>query len=132
MKVFRREFLAGAASAALLPSLGRKAQAEAYPSRPVNLIVGTAPAGTPDIDARLIGQWLQEKLGQPFIVQNKPGAGTNLGTEMVVRSAPDGYTLLLITVANAINVSHASGSGAPCGFGAICYAGGAPAVRRKQ
>jgi tripartite-type tricarboxylate transporter receptor subunit TctC len=71
----------------------------------VNLIVGTAPAGTPDIDARLIGQWLQEKLGQPFIVQNKPGAGTNLGTEMVVRSAPDGYTLLLITVANAINAT---------------------------
>ncbi len=105
MKVFRREFLAGAASAALLPSLDRKAQAEAYPSRPVNLIVGTAPAGTPDIDARLIGQWLQEKLGQPFIVQNKPGAGTNLGTEMVVRSAPDGYTLLLITVANAINAT---------------------------
>jgi tripartite-type tricarboxylate transporter receptor subunit TctC len=105
VKVFRREFLAGAASAALLPSLGRKVQAEAYPSRPVNLIVGTAPAGTPDIDARLIGQWLQEKLGQPFIVQNKPGAGTNLGTEMVVRSAPDGYTLLLITVANAINAT---------------------------
>jgi tripartite-type tricarboxylate transporter receptor subunit TctC len=105
VKVFRREFLAGAAGAALLPSLGRKAQAEAYPSRPVNLIVGTAPAGTPDIDARLIGQWLQEKLGQPFIVQNKPGAGTNLGTEMVVRSAPDGYTLLLITVANAINAT---------------------------
>ena len=105
MKVFRREFLAGAASAALLPSLDRKAQAEAYPSRPVNLIVGTAPAGTPDIDARLIGQWLQEKLGQPFVVQNKPGAGTNLGTEMVVRSAPDGYTLLLITVANAINAT---------------------------
>ncbi len=71
----------------------------------MNLIVGTAPAGTPDIDARLIGQWLQEKLGQPFIVQNKPGAGTNLGTEMVVRSAPDGYTLLLITVANAINAT---------------------------
>ena len=105
MKVFRREFLAGAVSTALLPSLGRTARAEAYPSRPVNLIVGTAPAGTPDIDARLIGQWLQEKLGQPFIVQNKPGAGTNLGTEMVVRSAPDGYTLLLITVANAINAT---------------------------
>jgi tripartite-type tricarboxylate transporter receptor subunit TctC len=85
--------------------MGRAARAETYPSRPVNLIVGTAPAGTPDIDARLIGQWLQEKLGQPFIVQNKPGAGTNLATEMVVRSAPDGYTLLLITVANAINAT---------------------------
>jgi tripartite-type tricarboxylate transporter receptor subunit TctC len=71
----------------------------------VNLIVGTAPAGTPDIDARLIGQWLQEKLGQPFVVQNKPGAGTNLATETVARSAPDGYTLLLITVANAINAT---------------------------
>jgi tripartite-type tricarboxylate transporter receptor subunit TctC len=105
VEVLRRDFLTGAASAALLPAMGRTARAETYPSRPVNLIVGTAPAGTPDIDARLIGQWLQEKLGQPFIVQNKPGAGTNLGTEMVVRSAPDGYTLLLITVANAINAT---------------------------
>jgi tripartite-type tricarboxylate transporter receptor subunit TctC len=103
--VLRRDFLTGVASAALLPAMGQAARAEIYPSRPVNLIVGTAPAGTPDIDARLIGQWLQEKLGQPFIVQNKPGAGTNLGTEMVVRSAPDGYTLLLITVANAINAT---------------------------
>jgi tripartite-type tricarboxylate transporter receptor subunit TctC len=105
VKVLRRGFLAGAASAALVPALGRIARADTFPSRPVNLIVGTAPAGTPDIDARLIGQWLGEKLGQPFIVQNKPGAGTNLGTEMVVRSAPDGYTLLLITVANAINAT---------------------------
>ncbi|MGA2944235.1 MAG: tripartite tricarboxylate transporter substrate-binding protein, partial [Xanthobacteraceae bacterium] len=105
VEVLRRDFLTSAASAALLPALARAARAETYPSRTVNLIVGTAPAGTPDIDARLIGQWLQEKLGQPFIVQNKPGAGTNLGTEMVVRSAPDGYTLLLITVANAINAT---------------------------
>ncbi len=105
VEVLRRDFLTSAASAALLPALGRAARAETYPSRTVNLIVGTAPAGTPDIDARLIGQWLQEKLGQPFIVQNKPGAGTNLGTEMVVRSAPDGYTLLLITVGNAINAT---------------------------
>jgi len=105
VEVLRRDFLTSAASAALLPALARAARAETYPSRTVNLIVGTAPAGTPDIDARLIGQWLQEKLGQPFIVQNKPGAGTNLGTEMVVRSAPDGYTLLLITVGNAINAT---------------------------
>jgi tripartite-type tricarboxylate transporter receptor subunit TctC len=101
----RRKFLFGATSAALLPGLARTAQAQAYPSRPVNVIVGVAPGGTPDIDARLIGQWLQEKLGQPFIVQNKPGAGTNLATEAVVRSAADGYTLLLITVANAINAT---------------------------
>jgi tripartite-type tricarboxylate transporter receptor subunit TctC len=101
----RRKFLFGATSAALLPGLARTAQAQAYPSRPVNVIVGVAPGGTPDIDARLIGQWLQEKLGQPFIVQNKPGAGTNLATETVVRSAADGYTLLLITVANAINAT---------------------------
>jgi tripartite-type tricarboxylate transporter receptor subunit TctC len=105
VKVVRRGFLTGAASAALLRSLGQTARADSYPSRPVNIIVGTAPGGTPDIDARLIGEWLSEKLGQPFIVQNKPGAGTNLGTEMVVRSAPDGYTLLLITVANAINAT---------------------------
>ena len=85
VEVLRRNFLTSAVSAALLPAMGRTARAETYPSRPVNLIVGTAPAGTPDIDARLIGQWLQEKLGQPFIVQNKPGAGTNLATEMVVR-----------------------------------------------
>jgi tripartite-type tricarboxylate transporter receptor subunit TctC len=105
VKFPRRDFLAGAASAAIVPALAWPARADNYPSRPVNIVVGTAPAGTPDIDARLMGQWLQEKLGQPFIVQNKPGAGTNLGTEMVVRATPDGYTLLLITVANAINAS---------------------------
>ena len=101
----RRNFLFGATSAALLPGFARTAQADAYPSRAVNVIVGVAPGGTPDIDARLIGQWLSEKLGQAFVVQNKPGAGTNLATETVVRSAPDGYTLLLITVANAINAT---------------------------
>jgi tripartite-type tricarboxylate transporter receptor subunit TctC len=101
----RRDFLAGAASAAIVPTFGRTARAENYPSRAVNVIVGVAPGGTPDIDARLIGQWLSEKLGQAFVTQNKPGAGTNLATETVVRSTPDGYTLLLITVANAINAT---------------------------
>jgi tripartite-type tricarboxylate transporter receptor subunit TctC len=105
VKLPRRDFLAGAASAAVVPALGRTALAESYPTRAVNVVVGVAPGGTPDIDARLIGQWLSEKLGQAFITQNKPGAGTNLATETVVRSTPDGYTLLLITVANAINAT---------------------------
>jgi tripartite-type tricarboxylate transporter receptor subunit TctC len=105
VKLPRRDFLAGAASAAVVPALGRTARAESYPARAVNVVVGVAPGGTPDIDARLIGQWLSEKLGQAFITQNKPGAGTNLATETVVRSTPDGYTLLLITVANAINAT---------------------------
>ena len=105
MKLPRRDFLAGAASAAVVSALGRTARAETYPARAVNVVVGVAPGGTPDIDARLIGQWLSEKLGQAFITQNKPGAGTNLATETVVRSTPDGYTLLLITVANAINAT---------------------------
>jgi tripartite-type tricarboxylate transporter receptor subunit TctC len=81
------------------------ARAQTYPARPVRLIVPAAPGNTSDILARLLGQWLSERLGQPFIIENRPGAGTNIGTEAVVRSAPDGYTLLLITPANAINAT---------------------------
>jgi tripartite-type tricarboxylate transporter receptor subunit TctC len=105
MKLLRRQFLHLAASAAALPALSRIARAQTYPTRPVNLIVGTVPSATPDIDARLIGQWLSERLGQPFVVENRPGAGTNIATELVVRATPDGYTLFLITTANAINAT---------------------------
>jgi len=105
MKLLRRQFLHLAAIAAALPALPRIALAQTYPTRPVNLIVGTVPSATPDIDARLIGQWLSERLGQPFVVENRPGAGTNIATELVVRAPPDGYTLFLITTANAINAT---------------------------
>jgi tripartite-type tricarboxylate transporter receptor subunit TctC len=105
MKLPRRNFLHLAAGAAALPAVSRLARAQAYPSRPVRLIVPLAPGGATDIVARVIGQWLSERLGQPFIVENRPGAGTNLGTEAVVRAAPDGYTLLLAAPNNAINAS---------------------------
>jgi tripartite-type tricarboxylate transporter receptor subunit TctC len=105
MKLPRRNFLHLAAGTAALPAVARIAQAQAYPSRPVRLIVPLAPGGATDIVARVIGQWLSERLGQPFIVENRPGAGTNLGTEAVVRAAPDGYTLLLAAPNNAINAS---------------------------
>jgi tripartite-type tricarboxylate transporter receptor subunit TctC len=101
----RREFLHLAAGAAVLPALPRVARAQAYPTRPVRIIVGFAAGGSPDLFARLIGQWLSERLGQPFIIENRPGAGGNIGTEAVVRAAPDGYTFLLVTAANAINES---------------------------
>jgi len=105
MKLPRRNFLHLAAGAATLPAMSRFAWAQAYPTRPVRLIVPLAPGGATDIVARVIGQWLSERLGQPFIVENRPGAGTNLGTEAVVRAAPDGYTLLLAAPNNAINAS---------------------------
>ena len=85
--------------------MSRVAWAQTYPSRPVRLIVGFAPSGGNDIVARLIAQWLSERLGQQFIVENRPGAGSNIGTEIVVNSPPDGYTLLLVSAANAINAS---------------------------
>ena len=96
MKLPRRTLLHLAAGAAVLPAISRFAFAQAYPSRPVRIIVGFAPAGGTDIMARLIGQWLSERLGQQFIVENRPGAGSNIGTEAVVRAPPDGYTLLLV------------------------------------
>jgi tripartite-type tricarboxylate transporter receptor subunit TctC len=95
MKLPRRNFLHLAAGAASLPVLSRFARGQTYPSRPVHIIVPYAPAGTTDIAARVIGQWLSERLGQQFVVENRPGAGTNIGTEAVVRAPPDGYTLLM-------------------------------------
>jgi tripartite-type tricarboxylate transporter receptor subunit TctC len=101
----RRQFLRLASGAALLPALSRLAGAQAYPTRPVHIIVGFAPAGGADIMARLIGQWLSERLGQPFVVENRPGAGTNVATEAVVNASPDGYMLLLASFANAGNAT---------------------------
>jgi tripartite-type tricarboxylate transporter receptor subunit TctC len=105
MKLPRRKVLHLAAVAAALPAVSRMARAENYPTRPVHIIVPFAPGITPDILARLIGQWLSERLGQPFVVENRPGAGANVGTELVAKAAPDGYTLLLVTFANAVNAT---------------------------
>ncbi|HEX3504224.1 MAG TPA: tripartite tricarboxylate transporter substrate binding protein [Xanthobacteraceae bacterium] len=101
----RRHFLHLVTSAASLAALPRLAAAENYPTRPVHLIGETPAGGSPDIVARVIGQWLQERLGQPFVVDDRPGASGNLATEYVVNSAPDGYTLLVAISSNAINVS---------------------------
>jgi tripartite-type tricarboxylate transporter receptor subunit TctC len=101
----RRQFLHLAAGAVALPAASRIARAQTYPSRPVRLIVGFAPGGSADIVARLVGQQLADKLGQPFVVENRPGAGTNIGTEAALKAAADGYTLLLVTTANAINAT---------------------------
>ena len=101
----RRQFLCLAAGAAALPAVSRFAWAQAYPTRPVRIIVALAPAGTVDIIARLIGQWLSERLGEQFLIENRPGAGTNLGVEAVVRAPPDGYTLLMIDVSAAFNAT---------------------------
>jgi tripartite-type tricarboxylate transporter receptor subunit TctC len=105
MKLPRRRFLHLAAGAAALPALSRFAWGQAYPTRPVRWIVPFGPAGGTDITARLIGQWLSERLGQPFIVENRPGGGSNIGTEAVVRAPPDGYTLLLVSTTNLINAT---------------------------
>jgi tripartite-type tricarboxylate transporter receptor subunit TctC len=101
----RRQFLHLAAGAAALPAVSRFAWAQAYPMRPVRLIVGWPAGGTTDIGARLVAQWLSERLGQPFIVENRPGAGTHAATEAVVRARADGYTLLMATGSNAINAT---------------------------
>src|SRR5262249_10973744 len=105
MKLPRRNFLHLAAGAAALPAVSRIARAQAYPTRPVRVIVPSAPGGATDIVARLIGQWLSERLGQPFVIENRPGAGNNIGTEAVVRAPADGYTLLLAATPNAINAT---------------------------
>src|SRR3954449_4864461 len=101
----RRRFLHLAAGAAMLPAVPRIAGAQAYPTKPVRWVVPFAAGGPAEILARLFGQWLSDRLGQPFIIETRPGAGSNIGTEAVVRSAPDGYTLLLVTTANAVNAS---------------------------
>jgi len=105
MTINRRDCLRLAAAAAALPALSSPAWAQSYPSQPVRLILGYPPGGSADITARLAGQWLSEKLGQSFIIESRPGAGTNLATEAVVRAAPDGYTLLLVPPAAAINAT---------------------------
>jgi tripartite-type tricarboxylate transporter receptor subunit TctC len=105
MKLIRRRFLHLAGGAAALPALSRFAWAQTYPTRPVRMIVPFAPAGTTDIAARLIGQWLSEHLGQPFVIENRPGANGNIGTEAVVRAPPDGYTLLMVDASPAINAT---------------------------
>jgi tripartite-type tricarboxylate transporter receptor subunit TctC len=101
----RRRFLHLAAGAAALPTVSRFACAQGYPSRPVRLIIGIVPGSGPDIVGRLLGQWLSDRLGRPFVIENRPGAGTNIAAEVVVRSPPDGYTLLLATAANTINAT---------------------------
>jgi tripartite-type tricarboxylate transporter receptor subunit TctC len=105
MPLPRRRFLQLAAGAAALPALPQVARAQSYPTRPVHLIVQVPAGGSPDIIGRLIGQWLSERLGQPFVVDNRPGASGNIGTEVVAKAAPDGYTVLLDMSANAINAS---------------------------
>src|SRR5689334_9641915 len=105
MKPSRRRFLQLASGAFALSASARLAYAQAYPNRPVRLIIGYTPGGSADLTARLMGQWLSERLGQQFVVESRPGAGTNLATEAVVHAPPDGYTLLLVAPANAINAS---------------------------
>jgi tripartite-type tricarboxylate transporter receptor subunit TctC len=103
MKIRRRSFLRLAAAAAALPALPRFARADTYPSRPVHLIIGYPPGGSADMTARLFGQWLSDRLGQQLVVESRPGAGTNIATQAVIRAPADGYTLLLAAPANATN-----------------------------
>ena len=105
MKLSRRSLLHLSAGAVALPALSRPAWAQTYPARPIRLIIGYTPGGSADITARLTGQWLSERLGQSVIVESRPGGGTNIATEAVVRAPPDGYTLLLVAPANAINAT---------------------------
>ena len=105
MKLLRRKFLKLAGAVAAIPVLPQLASALDYPTRPVRIIAGFAAGGGVDITARLMGQWLTERLGQSFVIENRPGAGGNIGTEAVVGAVPDGYTLLLATVPNAVNAS---------------------------
>jgi tripartite-type tricarboxylate transporter receptor subunit TctC len=105
MKFPRRQVLRLAVGVAALPSVSRIASADTYPSRPVRLIVGFAAGGGVDIVARLMGRWLSERLGQPFIIENRTGAGSNIAVETVVRAAPDGYTLIQVATVNAINAT---------------------------
>jgi len=108
MKPPRRKFLHLAAGAATLPAVSRIAWAQAYPTRPVRIVVGFASGGPGDIVARLMGQWLTERLGQPFIIENWPGGGGKIATEAVVRAPPDGYTLLQVATSAAIDATLTS------------------------
>src|ERR1700719_2649569 len=105
MTFHRRKFLHVAASAAALPAVARIARADTYPSHPVRLVVGFAAGSTTDILARLMGQWLSQRLGQQFVIENRPGAGGNIGAETVVKAVPDGYTLLMVPPAVAANAA---------------------------
>ena len=105
MQLPRRRFLRFAAGAAALPALPRVAHADAYPSRPVRMFVGATPGAAPDVVARLFGQWLAERLGQPFVIENRPAGGGNLAAEPVVRAPPDGYMLLVFSASNAIDTT---------------------------
>jgi tripartite-type tricarboxylate transporter receptor subunit TctC len=105
MKFPRRQFLHVAAGAAALPAVSRVARAQTYPTRPVRIVVAAAAGGATDITARLIGQWLSERFGQSFFIDNRPGGNSNIGTEAVVRAPADGHTLLLAISVNAINAS---------------------------
>ena len=105
MELPRRSFLRLTAGAVMLPTVSHFAMAQAYPAQPVRLVVGYAAGGGNDIIARLMGQWLTERLGQPFVIENRPGANSNVGTEAVVRAPPDGYTLLLVSASNATNAT---------------------------
>jgi tripartite-type tricarboxylate transporter receptor subunit TctC len=105
MNLPRRQFFHLAAGAFAAPAIARRAFADAYPSRPVRLVVGFTPAGGNDIIARLMGQWLTERLGQTFVIENRPGAGTNIAAEFVINSPPDGYTLFVTNLSNAINAT---------------------------
>ena len=106
MAIDRRELLCLMGATAAVTACPRVARAETYPLRPVHILVGYAAGGGVDIAARLIGQWLSERFQQQFVVENRTGAATNIATEAVVRSPPDGYTLLLVNAANAINVTY--------------------------
>jgi tripartite-type tricarboxylate transporter receptor subunit TctC len=105
MNLPRRHFLHLAAGAAAFPALSRIARAQSYPARPVRMIVGFTPGGPTDIAGRLMAQWLTERFGQPFVVENRPGAGSNIGTEAVVNSAPDGYTLLVVSTSATVSTT---------------------------
>jgi len=105
MKIPRRKFLHLAAGGVAFPAMSRIARAQAYPSRPVRVIVPFAAAGPNDIVARVMGQWLSEHLGHPLVIENRPGAATNGGTEMVIHSPPDGYTVLVVSSPHAINAT---------------------------
>jgi tripartite-type tricarboxylate transporter receptor subunit TctC len=105
MALPRRTFLQFAGAAATAPAFLRVARAQTYPTRPVRIVVGFVAGGVTDILARLMGQWLSERLGQPFVIENRPGAGTNIGAELVANAAGDGYTLLLASTAQAINAT---------------------------